>query len=197
MFRGTCRWKTFGHEWGRRGSEWADTLGKLRHGVQEGFEMVPGPLGGHTKCKNYTLFANRLPIPLTVINTPESLLPLTASPYYRYYCFYCSRCSDLPWLEQLPLRAIAPWSSQPSCSQTRRDCHNSPGSTPSPPLGKGACSALRHAQRSSTCKSDLPLKRDTRLQFCSMWQSLSPRWIDKFVLPATVCCHAVPFLSMS
>ncbi len=26
----------FGHEWDRRGSEWADTLGKWRHGLQEG-----------------------------------------------------------------------------------------------------------------------------------------------------------------
>ena len=24
-------------EWGRRGSEWAETLGKLGHGFQEGF----------------------------------------------------------------------------------------------------------------------------------------------------------------
>ena len=28
---------SFGDEWGRRGSEWGHTLGKRRHGLQEGF----------------------------------------------------------------------------------------------------------------------------------------------------------------
>ena len=37
LFRETCRFHNFGHEWGRHGSEWAHTLGKRRHGLQEGF----------------------------------------------------------------------------------------------------------------------------------------------------------------
>ncbi len=28
LFEETCRFYSFGHEWGRRGSEWAETLGK-------------------------------------------------------------------------------------------------------------------------------------------------------------------------
>ena len=39
-------------EWGRHGSVWADTLGKRSHGLQEGFEMPPGPPGGHILIKN-------------------------------------------------------------------------------------------------------------------------------------------------
>ena len=35
------------------------------------------------RYKYYLLFANRLPIPLTAVNIPESLLPLTAGPYYK------------------------------------------------------------------------------------------------------------------
>ena len=40
-------------EWGRHGSVRADTLGKRSHGLQEGFEMPPGPLGGHILIKNW------------------------------------------------------------------------------------------------------------------------------------------------
>ena len=39
-------------EWGRHASEWAETLGKWSHGLQEGFEMAPGLVGGHIKFKN-------------------------------------------------------------------------------------------------------------------------------------------------
>ncbi len=33
----SMRFGSFGDEWGRHGSEWAHTLGKRRHGLQEGF----------------------------------------------------------------------------------------------------------------------------------------------------------------
>ena len=37
MYVGCFDGDDFGREWGRRGSEWAHTLGKRRHGLQEGF----------------------------------------------------------------------------------------------------------------------------------------------------------------
>ncbi len=35
--RSSAIFGNFGHECGRHGSEWAHTLGKRRHGLQEGF----------------------------------------------------------------------------------------------------------------------------------------------------------------
>ena len=43
------KFREIGPERGRHGSPRADTLGKQSHGLQEGFWMPPGPLGGHTK----------------------------------------------------------------------------------------------------------------------------------------------------
>ena len=37
MYVGCFDGDDFGHEWDRRGSEWAHTLGRRRHGLQEGF----------------------------------------------------------------------------------------------------------------------------------------------------------------
>ena len=47
-------WRTltiysFGDEMGRRGSKWADTLGKRRHEPQHHFKMPPGPPGYYKK----------------------------------------------------------------------------------------------------------------------------------------------------
>ncbi len=52
MYVGCFDGDDFGHEWDRHGSEWADTLGKWSHGLQEGFEMPPVLLGCHIKFKN-------------------------------------------------------------------------------------------------------------------------------------------------
>ena len=40
-----------GPEWGRHGSPRAHTLGKRSHGLQEGFQIPPGPLGHHFLSK--------------------------------------------------------------------------------------------------------------------------------------------------
>ena len=49
----------FGHESGRRGSEWAETLGKWSWKVREGYGIPPGALGQHKKIKNGQKSENR------------------------------------------------------------------------------------------------------------------------------------------
>ena len=46
------KFDSFGHEWGRRGSEWAHTRSQRSHGLQEGFWIPPGPPGHHIMSKN-------------------------------------------------------------------------------------------------------------------------------------------------
>ena len=48
----SCESDDIWDEWGRGGSEWAETLGKWSWKVQEGYGIPPGALGQHKKFKN-------------------------------------------------------------------------------------------------------------------------------------------------